>query len=940
MLSELTPSQRSALERVIKNPELQPAFFELVEGPIWFDALYEKGLLKPNLLPPPIEVKPGQFQIPNWPITDFLLEFSKFVKEEAEDTYAEKLWAVLVDVTHYAKEHDFGNYRVWWQFSKIASNLPLEILRENFHENVIFWLRDDFGGKLVGDQIVAWLDNLLDSESEYSNEVAQSLLTLIYGIIFEEKQYFKDGKLEARLLLKSYKFREKKKALAKKIGSVLGLNAISVFISTIEEILRVEENDKWSCTWRPAIEDHAQNHTVDDAQNVLVEAIRDSYCEYLGELDTKDLSLPILSILESKYETIGRIGIYLSNYYFEKLNENALSLIISDRYFHDNFRHELWHFLNSHYASLPDNLKKKTISIILSLKGRRDDDEDEKVLIGRTAYRRALWLSSFSNASKQAEILYRKCLEIIKKEPDHPDFASYMTSGSVVHDSPNTVEEIEELSAYPEVLVEYLNDYRYQGHFNEPGLEGLVNTFAGFVRNNPTKVSEMFQELKNLKTYYIHEIFKGYLDLWEKSSELDWDSLWPKLLTFSHDLVKTKEFWTSNQDAPGGAFIGNRDWTIGTLSRLIEAGCKNSGHSFDESNTILANQVLEMILAHQSGAVFEDDSDAVSIAINSPRGRCLEAYINLALFDARNNDNNPEVTVKYFATFDKELHKSDGDHPEYEFATLVANYFPNFMYLSEKWALKNVPIIFDIHNKKKWLCAVQGFSYVPQFVPQIYQYLKDNGHLIAILDTEGLKDRLDNRYIQLIGIAYYRQIEKIEAENNTLLTLIQRNDTKELGQLIWFIWTLRGPETFERAKGMVYELFPLILQIADLNEELGQKLASQLCHWTIFIDDLDELSLKWLKCIAPYAQVNYNATHLIEGMAKLSKDYPIEVGNIWKEMLNGEACDFPPEEIKQILSNLVKAGKEGALAAKEIVSLYYKQGLHNPNNWLKELVEH
>ena len=839
--SKFTPSQRSALKRAVENLELQPAFFELIEGPIWFDALYEKGLMNADLIPPPLEVRPGQYQIPNWPITNFLLKFSNCVKEDENSAYAAKLWSVLVSATQYAMNNGFGNYRVWRQFAKIVRNLPLDILKDNYNEIIVIWLKDDFGKELVGDEIVAWLDNLLDSESEYSNEIAQSLLNLIYEIGFEKKAYLKEEKLEARLLFKSHVSTEKRIGLAKKVGVVLGHNAINMFIDKLEEILKVEEIDHLSFMLRPAIEDHAQNRTNDDAYNILIETIRESFSSYLDTLDNEELSMQILSVLKNEFETIARIGIYLSNCHFEKLNENVLVSLIAKRYFCNNFRHELWHFFNSHYISLEDELKEEVISIIGSLRDRQNDTEDEAILIARTAYLKALWLSSFSNVSRQAEILYQECLKIIKEEPDHPDFASYMTSGPVVHDSPITIEEMEELSRYPEDLVEYLNDYPYLGHYREPGLEGLVNMFGEFVKSYPIRVSEIFDKLKELKAYYISEIFEGYLVLLEKPSELDWNSLWEKLLGFSNDIVNIEEFWASDQDAPNGAFVGSRARAAGALSSLIGAGCKHETHSISIEDIPITKQVLETILKNQAGEEFGDDndSDAVSTAINSPRGKCLEAYINLAFFDAKSSSNKSEVVSKYIGTFEIELCKADQALPEFEFATLAPNYFPVFVYLSKEWVIDKMLQMFSTINRKKWLCAIQGFSYAPQFVPQVYQYLKDNGHLIAILDAEEFRGRLDDRYIELIGIAYYHHIEKVEAEDSTLLVLVKRNNTRELGQLIWFIWTLRRPETFERAKEMAYELFPLILRIIDFEEPEGQKLASKLCHWTVFIDILD-----------------------------------------------------------------------------------------------------
>ena len=41
------------------------------------------------------------------------------------------------------------------------------------------------------------------------------------------------------------------------------------------------ENDLWSSIWQPAIEEHEQNKHRDDAENVLIQAYRDSLAGFI-----------------------------------------------------------------------------------------------------------------------------------------------------------------------------------------------------------------------------------------------------------------------------------------------------------------------------------------------------------------------------------------------------------------------------------------------------------------------------------------------------------------------------------------------------------------------------------------------------------------------------------------------------------------------------------
>ena len=57
-------------------------------------------------------------------------------------------------------------------------------------------------------------------------------------------------------------------------------------------------------------------------------------------------------------------------------------------------------------------------------------------------------------------------------------------------------------------------------------------------------------------------------------------------------------------------------------------------------------------------------------------------------------------------TYNAELARADIG--EYEFATLVVNYLPNFLYMSKNWVLANLSKIFDQENYQRWLCAMNG----------------------------------------------------------------------------------------------------------------------------------------------------------------------------------------------------------------------------------------
>lgn len=96
----------------------------------WFSAFKEAGFLNPTKIPVPIPAtEEGYISIPGWPITDYLVATSAELLNPENESYAVEFIEFIRAATAYAREHNFGNFRVWWQFSKIIGNVPFHLIR-------------------------------------------------------------------------------------------------------------------------------------------------------------------------------------------------------------------------------------------------------------------------------------------------------------------------------------------------------------------------------------------------------------------------------------------------------------------------------------------------------------------------------------------------------------------------------------------------------------------------------------------------------------------------------------------------------------------------------------------------------------------------------------------------------------------------------------------
>lgn len=938
MTNTLTPKQRSAVKRVKRSQDLQPFLFRKAVGLRWFSAFKEAGFLHPTEIPRPVPAREeGYVSIPVWPITDYLVGTSTELADSGNEQHAVEFIQFIRDATQHARENQYGNYRVWWQFSKIIRNIPPRLIHPDDIDLIDYWLSDVYERGLVAESLGEhWLISLLDVGDAHCKDLAVQLLEALYRIKFVDREYGNTPRKEPALRFDSWYAKKITQKVACKVGQILGMDATRIFQKRLEAILVEVDNDEWSSIWRSAIEDHEQNHGANDAEDIIIEAYRDSLLAYVDASPETSREY-VAELLDSHFETVRRIAIYAIDQRFQCLN-TYLGCVITGQYFTNNFRHELWHLLRNHYNEFGPEQRHCVGEVIVGL---TKTDEAGKVSEGATAYQRAIWLSAIKGYGDDVARLYRESIDIIGGEPEHPDFPSYMSSRSVVHKSPFSKEELLSLDAsdLAKQLDTYLETYKPSQGFDEPGPEGLVEMLRHLVKAEPLRFYNQLHKFSESDLSFVYALIEAYRELWTENAQLPWDEIWHPLLGFCRDIVKQDRFWSPENVEKRGSLVPNRYWVVSGIGSLIEAGTKSDEHAFSEQLQNLAEEVILILLSKEKGEKFEIDSDAVFVAINSPRGHCIRALINLTLRSCRLANkqcgNHAEIWAHFQPNYDSELARAEIG--EYEFATFVVNYLPHFLYMSKEWVLVNLDNIFDKDNYQKWLCAMNGYAYVDKVYKRIYKHLKDNDHLIPALDDENIRERVGEKIIWDIAVTYINDFEDLEDKSSLIHQLLLRQNSQELGQLIRFFWWQRE-DGDKKIRGKVLELWSRLLGVIDTSSREGRQLASKLCVWFVFVDEVNEENKQLLLAIAPFAGEEYNSHDLIESIARISERQPAEAYEIWRRLLEGAKPDFPEEAIRSALTNLVKAGLAGRRMAKNIVSEYLKDG-NEQLKWMQEIVD-
>lgn len=935
-MDELSADELDLLCRIDAKEALRPFFFKKAKGLKWFDELDKRNYFNPADNPAPVPAqKEGYVSVPSWPATDYLVATSPELLIEENRVFAKRVLEIIRAVTDKAIKREFGNYRTWWQFSKIIQNVPLDLIVEKDFIYIEYWLNDKYDSVLAAQELgEKWLVALLEKSSETAKSVALSLLKILYKASFHTEGPGDGGRQKAVFRFGTGQAQHITKAVADRSGRVIGRQAVSVFQHELERVLRILENDSHSYLWRAAVEDHSQNQSADDVEDFLIVGLRDSLGAWVREAPEESLAF-VKKLLQSPLLTFRRIAIHTINQNYGELNALVNDAISEDN-FKNGVRHEMWRLFRDRYPLFPEEVKER---IRRTIKQLTRQDEEGVPNARASANTQAIWLAAIKDHEEALHNQYQACIEQAGSTPAHPDFLVCWHCGPIIHESPKRREEL--LAMNIDELIEFLDGYEDPGHFQGVGIEGLVKELKVAVKADPLKFAPDLQKFTGLDSAYVYILIEAFSELWTEKIELPWDDVWRYLLDFCRAVIQQEAFWSPENAEQRAQFVANRHWLVGSIGRLIEAGAKSDEHAFSPNLLDQAQSLLLTLLKKQPGEEFKPGSDAVSIAINSPRGLCLRALINLALRRCRlaDKDSNDHAAAwgNLQPAFERELAKAG--EGEYEFITLLVGFLPNFLYMSTEWVSENIERIFDRGRRQKWLCAMQAYAYVSNVYKEIYNCLKFNEHFIHALDDENLKHRVSNKIIQNIVIAYLRDYENLANGDSLIQRLLTRARYEELSQLIWFIWTLREKND-QALYDKIMALWPRLLEAIDTENREGQKLASQLKTWSVFITEVNDANRDLILKVAEFAEEDHNSYELLNSIARFSAKQPEEAAAIWRKMLKGSAPDYPEKAIRETFSNLVKSGDNdnGRSEALGIANEYIKRGNDKPHTILREIL--
>jgi hypothetical protein len=703
-------------------------------------------------------------------------------------------------------------------------------------------------------------------------------------------------------VLGSYYLGEALKTAARKLGERCGAAAVDMLARRLTEYIGSVDNDRHSYIWRSAVEEHEQDAHKDSSRDVLVDAVRDAALGATGTGSSEALAVA-KSLLESPYPTLTRVGIYVCGEHYGTVGTAFWECAKASWFVEVSYWHELYWFISKGFSKFSSSQRAKFLEFVQQLEGdwsdesRREEwDETQK---------RDLLHPAFGQGDAEVDARYDALVKRWGPVRDHPDFHTYSTGGWVGDRSPIASDALVAMSGAD--LVTYLRGFAPEvKSWDGPTYRGLASTLSAAVRASEDGFASRIMLFVDLARPYQHGLLRGLKERWSDDKR---DVDWPTTLMLVQALVSSPTFRADLAAEQPDGWEPSVHWVVSDIADLVKSAVGTKRH-MPEAFYRPWLQVLRQVLEATPGEV-EEPSDAVSHAINTSRGRTLEAFIHLALAMRREEVAVApllnETWIAVGPVFEAELTTSATGRNA-DFAAMCGLYCANFHYLNPDWTVGNFDKLFSLNNESAWRCAAQGFAYQNHLYAWLYDRLVAGGHLRRMVFSEELPDRVADRALQFLGLAYLEGLESLDGDG-LLSELIAGLKVKELSALSWFFWTLRGQSEPTARTSKVLTFWLKVSEQMRATGAVLPELQSALSQLAAFVHELTPATSAALVDAAPYAQVQHHGYILVENLARLANQYPKEVAAIFRAAMSGFLPDFRPEDVTGCVRRLAEAGE-------------------------------
>lgn len=916
MTVQLTTKLKLFIERMTKSEEQAQWGYELLlkrqDFDEFFDHLKEAGLFRPehNHGPLPSD-QPGYVVIPYWHALDYLEAVAKRAGGTNNVQLAEKVMSVVREVSE-VRESDGSirdNYRTYRKFAEILGLVPTASVTQAHIDLIPGWVRGKYDRGMVCHALdIGLMRRLLQSELPDDWNKAISVLRHCTAVMWVEEEALGETSKKPVTVVEDHWLNKFIDNHAGNLGKRVGHKAAEVFVERLRETYDQTKRDLPTWLHRPAIEQHAQNHQWMGPENRFVEGLCEVLLSWVDH-DTSSSKQFVQALITDDANILRRIGIHVVDRRWDKLRQVFLPFI-GLRLFDDESLHEVYGLLQRHFETFNDTQKANIVEAIKQLGELSDDEEENRQLhrIQRT------WLSALCGKGYEPADTWFNDLNSdrsIGHLSEHPDFHSYMESWTGHGPAPY---QPQGLIVFAEngSLIERLNDFQEQDSWRGPTTRALVDSLEAAVALAPNTFLRLLNDFINAKRPFQYGVISGFKEIWSKSGQetqqLDWDTAWRELILFFERLIGPQEFW-AEQALQDQNYTPNRDWIPPIIAEFLRSGTRDDEKTYSADLLPRTWRLLAILLDKLDWRGEPPKSDSMTQAINSSRGKAIEAVYSQALRACRLADRERQQHAEVWASmreaFEGELSKCQ--NANYDFSTLAGAYITQLEYIDWAWLKVQILKIFPGEFQGNFICALGGLAYANVSRP-VYALLVETGIIDHALRLPIDDRRVIERLVERIALAYLSNDEQLDSPRIT--HLFDAGQIEAIDDAIGWFWGIReeqlSPEQVER----IIKFWERCVSWSRTLPQPPAQLLSSLSRLACYISAINDRELDLMLAVAPYAHVVHYYDFFYEELDRLADVHPAQVAVILKATLEAHVpyIDFE-DRLKSILSRLAAGGK-------------------------------
>ena len=673
-----TPEQIEHTISLLARPEQRRYFFDKLNNPYWLTPLAERGFFSNPPAPLRDDAK-STVQFPQWPALRYVARMATV--PEVQDVVLRI--ALNIGETENIIVHD--------ALAEIAANLPAPMAAQ-LVPRAAHWLEAPYLGALprhLGRMIKHLATN-------GQTDAAMTLARVCLAITKHETQ-------DAHARMESWDYGQILKETLPSLTAAIGMDTLALASDLLEIAAPVwstsgdaPREDGSSC-WHERIED---DEDVPGIRNLLVSATRDIAAQ-LARQDPHD-ARAIIAALERR-PTIAFHRIALEIVRREK--EVIPDLVSAHLTNHDLFQnsslgHEYRRLLHDGFTILHAADREQILTWIndgpatplyeAHLRAAGQQPTPENIARYQKAWQRRRLTPIADQLPPTWAHCYQAIIDELGPEPDG------LTHGGVGPTSPITKDELAAMS--PAVLVDYLASWTPTDELFGPSRGGIGQDLTSVIATNPTLLDDVLDQFRRLNSTYHRNYFYGLREANEKKRTITWSGVldlatW--IVNEPTDAPHTTEDPLDDDQGWAGTRSAIADLLNQALNNTMPVDCR------DTAWRIIATLAEDPDPTPAYEAKNGRTLDAPLLAINTTRGKAIEAVIKYALMIRH---HQPEITdftpmPEVPAVLDQHLQRD----PSVAIRTVYGRFFPWLVLLDQQWARTNVDSIFgDERGNAAW----------------------------------------------------------------------------------------------------------------------------------------------------------------------------------------------------------------------------------------------